>query len=392
MSAQHIAGSCSVRSRRSSWHLARRGRRLPQGLPRFAQKTDSYAGYAQFNYAVLPNLELDLGARETHEKKTGTLSQFANNPIAIGKLVGPEGPDALSFSDTRPSIRASLSWHPTADVMLFGTYSTGFKSGGFNAGQSGVALGSAARTFASETVKDVELGFKSSFLDNRLIFNATFFYTKLYNFQDRSFNGLAFLVRNAGDVRSQGVDMNGRFRALPNLIFDYGATYLDSIYAKNTNAPGLEGCAANPATGLAANPACPLTQDLSGKLLPYSPKWQAHFGVNWTIGSIDGYSFTTTAGESYSSSFQTATTDNPQATVPGFATTDLRLGVTSPNGRWKFDLFGTNIFNKHYLVATVAQPFGNIMPGVNNTTTGATLFRGFLGDPARYGARLSVSF
>ena len=78
--------------------------------------------------------------------------------------------------------------------------------------------------------------------------------------------------------------------------------------------------------------------------------------------------------------------------MPSYSTTDLRLGVSSPDERWQFDLYGTNVFDKHYYVSSVAQVIGNVIPGVNNTATGATVYRGFLGDPARFGARFSVKF
>ena len=57
----------------------------------------------------------------------------------------------------------------------------------------------------------------------------------------------------------------------------------------------------------------------------------------------------------------------------------------------QLDVFGSNIFDKGYYTATVAQALGALL-GVTNTTTGATVFRGFLGDPRRFGARLSIKF
>ena len=103
-------------------------------------------------------------------------------------------------------------------------------------------------------------------LDGKLILNATVFDTVLQNFQDRSYDGVEFLIRNAGAVRSRGLDLDGRFRALSNLTFSYGVTYLDSIYTSDTGAPGLEGC-----TGTAG---CPLVQNLSGQPLDFAPKYQ----------------------------------------------------------------------------------------------------------------------
>lgn len=357
------------------------GPQINAGGDNFSQLATSSAAYVQVNYAILPNLDLDLGARDTSERKTGVNTQVAANPLGVAPFITPEGPDALSFRDTKPSYRASLSWHVKDGVMAFATYSTGYKSGGFNATFSPTALGSAARTFGSETVTDYEAGLKSEFLDRRLILNATLFDTRLNNFQDRSYDGFEFLTRNSGVVRSRGVDIDGRFRALTNLTFNYGLTYLHSIYASNTAAPGLEGC-----TGLVG---CPLVQDLSGRPLQFAPRYHGNVGFQWELEDFHGYPVTVSAGESFTSSFLTANTDNPQSRVPGYQTTDLSVSIHSPDKRWQFDVFGTNIFDKHYYIATLSQPIASVM-GATNPNTGATVYRGFVGDPARFGARLTL--
>ena len=304
--------------------------------------------------------------------------------IGIGAVVTPEGPYNLKFDDNNTSWRSSLSWHPSQQVLLFGTYQTGYKSGGFNAGAFSVIVLPAARTFQSEVVKDLELGIKAIFA-NRFLVNVTLFDTKLKNFQDRSFNGTAFLVRNAGDVRSKGIDFDGQVRIAQPLLFKYGATYLDSAYEKNTNAPGLEGCTGG-ATG------CPTVQNLSGRTLPYAPKWRGNVGFEWDSAVfMGGYKTTAAISESFTTSFLTSTTLNPQSRVAGYGTADFRVSLFAPGKKWQFDVFGSNIFDKGYYTATVAQALGGLL-GINNAATGATVFRGFLGDPRRFGVRLSIKF
>ena len=362
------------------------GLQADAGVTEFSQTVDSYAGYVQVNYAILPSLELDLGTRESYDKKTGVYSQTARNALAVGTLLGNEGPDALTFSSDRPSYRATLSWHATDQIMVFGTFSTGYKSGGFNTGSSPTPLVTAAnpegRNFSDETADDVELGIKSIFWDNKILLNATLFDTALKNFQDRSFNGVSFVIRNAGDVRSKGLDLDGRFRATPNLSVTYAATLLDAYYSKADDEPGLEGC-----TTL-----CPTVQNLTGQTINYAPKAHATGGLQWDSDAIgSGYVITGAANENYTSSMLTENTNNPQSRVSGYVTTDLRLRLASPNDRWYVEAFGTNVLDRRYYVSTIAQPLGSIM-GINNPLTGATIFRGYLGDPARYGLRANMKF
>ena len=353
------------------------------GTVAFAQVAKSYAAYFQADYQIAPTLSLALGARHTWDRKTGSYASVRNN-FALASLLITDNPGALAFRDEKTSVRASLSWNLTPDVMAFATFSTGYKSGGFNSGGTSLLLTSAARTFASETVNDYEVGLKSKLFDGKARFNLTVFQTDLKNFQDRSFNGTGFVVRNSGNVRSRGVDVDGELLVMPGFRVTFGGTYLDSIYTSSTAAPGLEGC-----TGLAG---CPLTQDLTGKTLAFAPKLQGNVGAEWKSQPImGGISLALAANEHFTSSLLTANTLNEQSRVSGYATTDLRLSLISEGNKWKLDLFGENIFDKHYFVTTVAQTLGAAM-GINDTATGTTVFRGFLGSPANFGARLSVNF
>ena len=360
---------------------------LPQaaaGNSIFKQATDSYAGYAQVNYQIIPNVEIDLGARETADLKEAQFTAVTPNPLGVGALESAEGPEALKQTTEHPSYRASVSWRVTNRIMPFFTYSTGYKSGGFNSGPTSPPLGSQARTFGPETTTDYELGVKSIFWNGRVLLDATAFYTTLHDFQDRSFDGSAFLIQNSGDVRSRGIDLDGQIKPMSKLTLTFGATYLD-IYTDDPHAPGLEGC-----TGL---PGCPTVQNLSGRPIQFAPQWQGNGGFAYKIGSfLGGYTASLSGSVHFSSSFLTDNNDNPQSRLPGYYTTDLQLSFYSPDGKWQFDVFGTNISNEHYNVATIPQVLGAVIPGVSNNTTGATVYRGFLGDPARFGVRLSAKF
>ena len=361
------------------------GPRTDAAVTNFSQTARSTAGYLQFSYALLPGLDLDLGARNTRDRKSGGLTTVTPNPLGVPFVAAVEGPETLKFDDNDTSFRASLAWHVSDDVMVFGTYSTGYKSGGFNSGPSSPASTVASRTFGSESVDDIELGVKSVLWNRRLLLNASFFNTKLKGFQDRSFNGTAFVTRNAGDVRSRGLDLDAQIIAFDNFKVTLAATYLDSIYADNKNAPGLPGC-----TGGAG---CPLVQDLTGKRLAFAPKWHGNFGFQWDSPKFSGdYSVTVAASQNITTDFLTANTLSPQSRVPGYSTTDMHASLNSPDARWQFELYGSNVFDKRYYNTTVAQVAANVMAGVNDTVTGSTVYRAFLGDPARYGARISFKF
>ena len=367
------------------------------GVTQYNQTVNSYAAYTQLNFQILPTVEADAGVRRTWDDKTALYNALTPNRPAVGGLLVGAETTPLSLSNRNWSYRGTLSWHITDKTLAFATYSTGYKSGGFNAGASGpVPLNATNRTYGPETVRDVEVGFKSVFLNGKSLLNVTLFDTVLKGFQDRSYNGLAFYVRNSGDVRSRGVDFNGQFRPVPNLSLNYSATYLDAIYLTDTGAPSLEGCSA-----AAPSAACPLIpgmvpatlapQNLSGRTIGYAPKWKANGGIDYKYPMADGSSIMLSGSGHYTSSFYTLNTLNPQSVLPGFFTADFRIGFSAPDDRWSIDVFGTNVFNKNYFVALNPQTLG-AQVGVNVPATGATLFRGVLGDPSRFGMRLSAKF
>lgn len=359
----------------------------------FHQNAKSFAGYFQANYSILPHVEFNAGVRQTWDRKTGSFVQNVYNPlVGANVLRAPESDPALKFADSRPSWLANLSWRITKDVMVFATYSTGYKSGGFNSGVGSVKP--PTRNFGSETVDDYELGLKSVWWSHRILLNATLFNTTLHNFQDRSFNGQTFIIRNAGDVRSRGVEAEGQIRPDDHFNLKFGFDYLDSIYLTNKGAPGLDGCVPPPPPAPPPAPppppGCPVTQDLSGRQLPFAPKWQGNVGFDLSSDPfLGGHRAVLSVNETLSSSYLSESNDSPQTKVAGYGVLDARLSVFPPDRHWRLEVFATNLLDRHYFVLFAPTPLGARL-GVNNPITGATLYRGELGDPRIVGLRLTA--
>lgn len=80
-----------------------------------------------------------------------------------------------SFDDLQPKL--TLTYRPSDDKLVYATFSTGFRSGGFNAPQVRIPI------FEAETLDNYEVGFKSEWLDNRLRLNGAIFFSRNYNYQ-----------------------------------------------------------------------------------------------------------------------------------------------------------------------------------------------------------------
>ena len=83
------------------------------------------------------------------------------------------------FSKTGGKI--GFDYHFTDDMMLYTSYSTGFKSGAFDMRAQAVFYGTGDLPVKPEDLDAFELGLKSEFLDRRMMLNVTAFY---YDWKD----------------------------------------------------------------------------------------------------------------------------------------------------------------------------------------------------------------
>src|SRR5690606_4910257 len=70
----------------------------------------------------------------------------------------------------------NLSYRVTDDVMLYGTWSRGFKSGGFNGRDIDDPI--VPLLFDPEDLIAYEMGMKSTWLDNRVVLNVAAYVSK----------------------------------------------------------------------------------------------------------------------------------------------------------------------------------------------------------------------
>ncbi|MEH6582051.1 MAG: TonB-dependent receptor [Halioglobus sp.] len=170
----------------------------------------SYAAFASVDWQLTDRLLLNLGGRVTQEERklTTAVPGFMLNPMRI-EIAAP-GPD-LDFKEdwTEFSPRVALSYDIRDDFMVFGSFSSGFKSGGFYARTQDV---DDINSYDPEYVDTYEIGMKSEWFDNRLRFNATAFYSEYTDKQEEVIvnqgNGnITTIVLNAADAEIAGVEL-----------------------------------------------------------------------------------------------------------------------------------------------------------------------------------------
>jgi len=352
------------------------------------QHVSSLAAYTQANWHLADALSLVLGGRWTSDRKRGTYSQLSS-PFTL-TLRAPEALTFPGLKEDRFTYRIGLNWKPSNDVLIFATHSTGYKSGGYNSGGGTPSLStfdvngnlvSTKRLFDRETVKNYELGIKSAWLDRKVKANLTFYRMDIAGFQDRAFDGVSFIVRNAGALRQQGFELDTTLAPSRHFSVSASVAYLDSkftSFATASNLPGLAG-----------------TQDLTGKPNTFSPKWTTNVSADWTgdIGN-SGMTFAVNANVAMISDQYVGTVNdaNPQSLADGYAVAGARLTLNGPNDRWSIAVFGRNLTNTHYRPLSVYQPLGASL-GLNNTVfAGSTANRVQASEPRTFGASATIRF
>ncbi|HET9336055.1 MAG TPA: TonB-dependent receptor [Sphingomicrobium sp.] len=352
------------------------------------QTVDSYAAYAQANFHFTDQLFATVGGRFSKDKKEGSYDQQTNPLLAnVRALEVLELPDV---SDEKFTYRLGLNYEPTEDLLLFGSYSTGYKSAGYNSGAGAPSLTTVSgefrperRVFDRETTKNWELGAKTSWLDRKLTLNLTFYRMNISGFQDRAFDGTSFTVRNAGNLRHQGFEFDSVAKPLKNLSLFANVAYLDSEFTEYDNAAGLPGLPPGS------------TQDLKGKAANFAPKWSGRIGFDWAgdLGS-GGMTWGLNSNLSFvSKQFGGLVNDaNPQTVIDGYALLGARATLNGANDRWSISLFGNNLLNKQYEAGNLYQFLGANLGLNNGVFSGSTAVRRLHADPRTYGASATFRF
>jgi iron complex outermembrane receptor protein len=356
---------------------------------RFAQRTTSLAGYGQANVYLTERLSLSLGARWTHDAKSGSYDQRIATPYVAG-LRAPEMLMLPAVSGENTSLKLRAQYAPTPRLLAFGVYATGYKSGGYNSGGGNVALStfdaggalvSTTRTYRPETVTSWQAGVKMRAAGDRIDASLIFYRMDVHDYQDRAILGTTFILRNSGDVRQQGFELEGGWSPTRRLRLAGSVSYLDSAFLRFPQASGLPGLGG--------------TQDLSGKPARYSPRWSGAASAAWR-GELGGSGLSWELSGHValvSSQYLGSTTDaNPQTIEPAYALVGARLALDGPGRRWTAALFGENLGNTHYALANFNQVLDGPLGLRNGVFPGSTAIRKLRGDPRTVGASVVFRF
>lgn len=202
----------------------------------FVENT-SLAGYLQGTYKLTDALSFTGGVRYTNDDKTYTVpvdgGAVVNGLAAIFGPTGtitpffPAGENNETFDDV--SYKVGLDYSFENGALVYASYSTGFKSGGFNTRY--LVPVPEVVSFDPEQLSTVEIGAKWQGFDNRVRTNVAAYYSDYQDIQLIVYESGAPLTRNAGTADIWGLE--GEFTAIltDGLEASVSAGYTNAEYA-----------------------------------------------------------------------------------------------------------------------------------------------------------------
>ena len=347
---------------------------------RGTQKTDAYAVFTQNTINITEDLGVDVGGRYSNETRSDTTTNVFDLTTPYSRF--PEfAPDPLevtvsgkrSWDSFDPKI--GVHYRASKDLFLYASYSTGFKTGGFN-----VAF--IQPPFNPERIKDVEAGIKMELFGHRARMNLAGFHYAYDNLQVNLVggpSGTQLITENAAKATLYGAELNLTALPVRALEINIDANYLHSQFDRYstkdpaglfTGQPLPDGTRANPDD----------SYNLSGHALTYAPEWKLHGRLSYTFNvrdlDITPRADATYTGQVYHSAFKL-----PYVSQPSFTLLDVYLDLDLPRSGFSANLFVKNTTNQFYRVSST----------IGSAFIGYPL-EGLVGAPRTFGASVTKRF
>ena len=283
--------------------------------------------------------------------------------------------------------RGNLTWHVTPDVMLYYTYSQGFRPGGFNQnggaahgkGTDGVAQYLLQKSYVSDQLANSEVGWKMEFLNHRLQWNGAAYRENFDNAQvfffDPGVVGNIFYDANGQNFRINGIETSFVARIVPGLTVQGALSWIDS---KQTNSPKL--IDNNPASNNFGHPITQVCNSAGINCLPvtdpYGPvgspsanapkiQYSLRGRYDWNANGYTPFvqlsmthtdsSFTQSGSNPTIGQAGGLTTSHLRFENPAYTTYDMSIGVAKD--AWNLTLYGENLGDSNASTFISAQQF-----------------------------------
>jgi iron complex outermembrane receptor protein len=323
----------------------------------YTQTAKSSAAFFNVNWEFVDRWIATAGGRYSWEKKDIEI-------IPLGACAGPNFtacPTAITaadrdWSDFSPKVGLQYQW--TDDVLLYGSWTKGFRSGNFNGRATSAAQVGPAEP---ESASSSELGLKSTFWDDRARVNVALFHTKYEDIQRQVLLGTLQIVTNAAQATIKGIEVEATFRPFDSLELTANAGWTDAKFDRFT---GLN---------LDGQPGISPTDEALAKRLKFDkvPEYTAYAAATYFF-NLPAWDTELAARAAYSwrDKFFTDVVNSAFSLQDASEQVDASLAAT--RGHWRVTLFGNNLTDQH-AIELANRLFVPIQYGGEPRTYGVTV-------------------
>jgi outer membrane receptor protein involved in Fe transport len=360
-------------------------------------KVTEKAIFGEGTFRVTPAWQVTAGAR-----------YFKYTSDVAGALVLPLLGDPLSPYDSSitPSggkakkdgwvWKFNTSYNFTPDLMVYGTYSKGYRIGGPNrvapcpdpvpANQQNACALPNEIQYGPDTTKNIEVGVRAQLFDRKLSFNFDVFHIKWEGIQvdSATFYGVTGITVNGGAAKSQGFEGSFNFRPIPRLAIQGTYSYTDAKLTEDVDGIITIRTVVN---NYDTRPKFTQIDALSGDRLPGSAKNQGSLGATYTMPVANGDIVANWTATYRGSVVSRLGWDRGYGDKLSSYVTN-RASLSYETDKYTISLFSNNIFDK-YAVVSVGQDRSRI--GVNDGVV-VRYYRQTVMSPRTFGIEARVKY
>jgi iron complex outermembrane recepter protein len=301
------------------------------------------AAFGEVSWEFAPRWTLTGGLRAYDYERTGRVD------LVAGPFTGVDSSTSTAADASGTTFKGNLSFKPSDNTLLYAGWSQGFRLGspqpglpatcdgdgdGVVDGSSGLTLAS-TRSTDSDEVDNYELGVKFSLFDRRLTLTADVYRIDWSGVPIRVNVGTCgSYTANAGEARSEGVELQARFQVTPAFRLDVGGSRSNAELTRD--APGL------------------FVPAFKGDRLPGSPKVNANLGLQYELNLGQHRAFIR-ADSIYVGRFFGDLQESPVNEAGGYVKVDATGRVAF--GDLAIDVFARNLTNRDdYTLRNLSLP------------------------------------
>jgi outer membrane receptor protein involved in Fe transport len=313
------------------------------------------AGFGELAFDIIPEKLTITGGMRYYNSRASIAgsANFGNRGVDRDSGYNLDVIHTEPRTDSGVIFKGNLTFKPNDDMLFYGTYSEGFRPGGFNrigqlAGGTpqkpkvGIPFG-----YDTDQVKNFELGAKLTLFDRKVVLNLAAYHIDWKDIQVAVYDPQLFFLTfaaNCCDAKINGIEGDLTVQPVPGLTFNAAASYNDSELTRAA------------VSGQSLGGIIPL-----GSQLALSPKFQGNVRVRYDHEMDSGLKAFGQAGIHHVGASHTSINVNADYPLPAYTTADLSAGIEKD--QWSATFFVENLTDERPAV------FINASDRVARTTT-----------------------